>query len=219
MFSIRKTMTALILVAVGTLFAQGVPHYMWGHILNQGGSIPSSECITFKCYIQGQPASYDTIRYPGDPRTTYNPVDGTWTVQIAGLDPRTGDVFVIVVANTCSLYTNRVTAAVDMTVSAQEISPVALDISETRASLPKTFGAEVYPSPFNSACKIFVRSQGPTNVTIYNMIGKPVDVLFQGEINGEREFYWAPKNILGGVYFAKIVSKENTITKKLVYLP
>ncbi|MCD6595351.1 T9SS type A sorting domain-containing protein [bacterium] len=209
----------LLLLFVVVIFAQGDPHYMWGYILNDGGSIPTDTCLYYKAFVVGIP---ETIRYHNsDSRAVYNETNGGWSVQIGGLFPETGDTFIIFFENPCSSYAGSDTGIVELDSMTQSLGTAFLTpfIKINSKIKPQNFNLTVSPSPFNSTCRIAMQCEGECNVNIYNVLGQPVDNIFSGHLNGFKEFDWSPDNLPAGLYFVKMKTTNNSITRKVIFLP
>jgi serine protease AprX len=90
-----------------------------------------------------------------------------------------------------------------------EIFPVAYSLSEG------------FPNPFNSGISFSISLLTPGNlsVTIFDIEGKVVEVLFDGDLfKGDNSFTWAPKSQPAGVYFVTVSDRINSTTRKITYL-
>ncbi len=210
----------LILAAVaGLVFAQGTPHYMLGFVENFWGGHPSEECLTFKAFIAG---GRDTIRYPGDPRATYNEANGGWSVQIAELAPRNGDIFVIIFKDTCTGLEGTDTATVILDSVTQDMGVTILSSPsgvEDKSQVVPAFRMNLTPSPFNDVCEIKIDGEGEITVEIYNCLGNKVADLYSGEVKGNVVLRWKPRDLPGGVYFVRVKNRDTVYTAKVMYLP
>ncbi len=209
----------LFLLSAVLIFAQGDPHYMWGYVLNDGGSIPADTCLFYKAFVVGIP---ETIRYHnGDSRAAYNETNGGWSVQIGGLYPSTGDTFIIFFENACSSYAGSDTGIINLDSITQDLgtTPLTPFINVDSKMKPQNFNLTVSPSPFNSTCGISVECEGECKVSIYNVLGQPVSDIFSGYLNGFKQFDWSPGDLPAGLYFVKMKTKDNSITRKVIFLP
>lgn len=79
-----------------------------------------------------------------------------------------------------------------------------------------------YPNPFNPTTTItvnIVETLHATSLRIYNLNGRLVNVVFQGELEtGTHEFQWDGTNYSGGVYFIKMQSGDFIKTRKMILL-
>jgi hypothetical protein len=76
-----------------------------------------------------------------------------------------------------------------------------------------------YPNPFNPSTKIKVYIPEKTNVnlSIYNLLGEKVVTLVNNELSiGKYEFTFEAKNLPSGVYFYRLETPKQTITKKMI---
>lgn len=82
-----------------------------------------------------------------------------------------------------------------------------------------------YPNPFNPETRIDFNIPQGQNATIivYNIKGEKVKTLFNGISKGEDTLIWNGKNddgksVTSGVYFYKLITDNQVITKKMVML-
>ena len=208
-----------VVVLVGILSAQGDPHYMWGYVINEGDGYPSAECLTYKAFLVG---SSDTIFYPGDSRATYNESNGGWSVQIGGLYPSTGDIFVIIFSDTCEHTQGYDTAVVNMDSVSQGMGLTTLSVSAgiSGGSLKAhSFGLTVSPSPFNSSCEISICGTGRVEVGVYNCLGNRVADIYSGDLRGILRVKWAPGDLPAGVYFIRGRIGGKSVVQRVLFLP
>ncbi len=98
------------------------------------------------------------------------------------------------------------------------------DVVEVKAGeIPNGFTLKQnYPNPFNPATNIVfaVDKTSPVKLTVYNMLGSKVTELFNGQAEGGQVYNIAfdASKLSGGVYFYKLTSVSNTITKKMILL-
>ena len=79
-----------------------------------------------------------------------------------------------------------------------------------------------WPNPFNSTVSIplIVYDESPLEVTVYNLLGQEVDVLFRDTITaGAHVLNWQASGIAGGIYFVRAHNSSHQQTCKLIYLP
>ncbi len=78
-----------------------------------------------------------------------------------------------------------------------------------------------YPNPFNPTTTIPFRLNSPQNVvlTIFNIAGQKVKTLVQGELAvGDYTINWNAENVPSGVYFCRLESGKNVLTRKLILM-
>jgi len=83
-----------------------------------------------------------------------------------------------------------------------------------------------YPNPFNRETNIrfSIPKTGNVTLTIYNLLGAKIRTLYSGKMNaGTYNLRWdgldnAGNLIATGVYFYQLQNKDNTITKKMLFL-
>ena len=98
---------------------------------------------------------------------------------------------------------------------------------EYNSSLPREFSLyQNYPNPFNSSTVITFNMprSGQVNLTIFDILGREVaEIVNANAYNGQHTVIWDGKNSAGqsvpsGVYFYKLMTMGNNITKKMDYL-
>ena len=108
-----------------------------------------------------------------------------------------------------------------------EISAGRYKVYLESAPRPKDFFLGVSPNPFNAVAKItaFVPRAGEMNIAVYDIAGRRVATIADGEVNaGRQSFIWDAVDFDGaelpsGVYFAKLSLDGTTaISRKLVLL-
>ncbi len=56
-------------------------------------------------------------------------------------------------------------------------------------------------------------------MTIYDLQGRKVDILFDGRsLGGRQELTWEAKGRASGIYFVRVVSRDERVTAKMVLL-
>jgi hypothetical protein len=81
-------------------------------------------------------------------------------------------------------------------------------------------GMDLYPNPVQDRfnLKFNLRQEGPLNISLYDMQGRIVDVLYNGvEMEGEKSFSFNKEGLATGVYTLRITAdKDRVSTKKIV---
>ena len=78
-----------------------------------------------------------------------------------------------------------------------------------------------YPNPFNPSTKIeySIQNKGKVHLAVYDLLGREVDVLVNGEQNaGRHEIVFSGANLTSGIYFYKLTASNQTITKKMMLM-
>jgi len=101
-----------------------------------------------------------------------------------------------------------------------EIGP---DLSvENELNLPTKFELQsIYPNPFNAQAnvKFAVPFTSEIEISIFNILGKKVDVLFKGQISqGSHTFTWDAQNFTSGIYLLSMKSDTGWNTKRKLIL-
>jgi C1A family cysteine protease len=107
------------------------------------------------------------------------------------------------------------------------IIELALAADDDELELPDQFQlGQNYPNPFNPATRIDIvlPQGGPVQLTVYNLIGQPVQVLQDGYLSrGEHSFSWNAHDESGeavptGIYFYRLVASDFSATRKMMLL-
>ena len=97
-----------------------------------------------------------------------------------------------------------------------------VDIPEDENALPdKIAYIEAYPNPFNVQTRIdfSVRQADRVSIRIYNLLGQPVETLFEGRINiGQQSIYWDASTYSTGIYFVRLEAISYAECAKLILL-
>lgn len=101
---------------------------------------------------------------------------------------------------------------------------VLVNVEHQNNILPEKFDVFLYPNPFNGVVNITfnINPQEIESMSIYNALGKLIKS-FSTHDYIDNKIVWNAKDnnskeLNSGVYFFNIKTKNNTITKKLVYL-
>ncbi|HEY9186928.1 MAG TPA: T9SS type A sorting domain-containing protein [Ignavibacteria bacterium] len=76
-----------------------------------------------------------------------------------------------------------------------------------------------YPNPFNPSTKIkfYIPEKSHAKLTIYNLLGEKIITLLDNDLSvGEYELNFEAKNLPSGVYFYRLETPKQTITKKMI---
>ncbi len=97
-------------------------------------------------------------------------------------------------------------------------TPTATEVDET----PAIFALEQnYPNPFNptTTIKYSVANAGQVNLTVYNIMGQKVAELVNAtQTAGMHTAQWDAKNAASGLYFYKLSSAGQTLTKQMMLI-
>ena len=83
--------------------------------------------------------------------------------------------------------------------------------------------SEAYPNPFNPSTQLtlVVTEDQAINVEVYNVVGKRVQTIFQGDVaaNQLQEYrFVSTNNLASGLYFIRVVGKDFVATRKVTLL-
>jgi hypothetical protein len=77
-----------------------------------------------------------------------------------------------------------------------------------------------YPNPFNpqTTIKFAVKEQGEITITIYDVLGRSVEKLVNGQFTaGEHQIIWNAESYAAGIYFYQFRAGNNIVlTRKMV---
>ena len=95
-------------------------------------------------------------------------------------------------------------------------------VQEQKPSVPVSFDlSQNYPNPFNPTTNIdyAVSQSGPVSLKVYDLLGRHVATLFEGQQKvGRYTAAFDGSRLASGVYFYKLQAGSNSITKKLVLM-
>ncbi len=101
---------------------------------------------------------------------------------------------------------------------------VVVNVEHHNNSLPEKFDVSVYPNPFNGIINITfnINPQEIESMNIYNVLGKLIKS-FSIQDYIDNKIVWNAKDnnsieLNSGVYLFNLKTKNNTVTKKLIYL-
>ena len=104
--------------------------------------------------------------------------------------------------------------------SGYDISQV-VSVPKVIKPMPNAFNLAVYPNPFNSSTKISFSLNSSTHatITVYDLFGKPVDVLFNGRAEaGVNQMTWNAGEYPSGVYIVRMASSYGKSASKMLLL-
>ncbi len=107
--------------------------------------------------------------------------------------------------------------------SAGEVSVLSpMDAGYDQLNLPtKLELKQNFPNPFNPSTTIAfsVPERSPVNLTVYNILGQSVETLVDEVMNaGSYEINWQASDKASGIYFYRLVFKDQVLTKKMALL-
>lgn len=153
---------------------------------------------------EGQPPFTGRFRpYQAIENFRGDPAQGNWTLSV--YDGVADDFGVM---RNCTLWVKFNTAA-----------PLAID---DPAEIPNKFSfAGNFPNPFNPSTTFEFSLDHAANVdlTIFNLLGEEVATVVRGNLTaGTHRVQFDGANLSGGIYFAKLSTPEQSITRKIVLL-
>jgi len=97
----------------------------------------------------------------------------------------------------------------------------ALTIGEEHApEWPHVFALSAFPNPFNSTLSISldVPLHQEVTVSLYDLLGREVDVIYHGKFDNSTLSYTAPPTLASGIYFLHASTSTQTQMQKVVLL-
>ncbi len=100
------------------------------------------------------------------------------------------------------------------------LSPDFTPVSPLEPYLPSQLEMSVYPNPFNSTLSISlnVPLHQEVTVSLYDLLGREVDVVYRGRLSSSTVSYVAPAALSSGVYFLRASAGERSVLGKVVLL-
>ena len=108
-----------------------------------------------------------------------------------------------------------------------DLSDLEITSIDDPTALPELTGlAQNYPNPFNAntAIEYLLRAPGRVQLSIYNLLGGQVaELVNEVQRPGTYRIIWDGRDdegdeVAGGVYFYRLVTEDNTINKRMIYL-
>ncbi len=78
-----------------------------------------------------------------------------------------------------------------------------------------------YPNPFNACTrfKISIPREGQVRVVIYDLLGREIAVLVDEALKpGIKELTWDASEVASGIYFYRLETGEQVVTRKMIVL-
>jgi len=100
------------------------------------------------------------------------------------------------------------------------ISPDMSPVSPSAPFLPSQLKLSVFPNPFNSTLSISLNVPLHQDVTVslYDLLGREVDVVYRGRLASQTISYVAPAGFASGVYFLRASANSQSVLGKVVLL-
>lgn len=86
---------------------------------------------------------------------------------------------------------------------------------------PRFFALKCHPNPFNSFCKVsfFLNADCDVKIDVINLSGQKISTLHKGFLNaGEHNVEWKVHDEPSGIYFIRLKTEGQTITKRSVLI-
>ncbi len=87
-------------------------------------------------------------------------------------------------------------------------------------AIPQHFPLSAYPNPFNSTINITLEAplHSETTLTLYDLLGREVDVIHRGRLTSTTLSYTAPATLSSGIYFLLAANTTQSAMQKVVLL-
>ncbi len=96
------------------------------------------------------------------------------------------------------------------------------NINLASSKIPEGFSLhQNYPNPFNNQTVINfdITKKGDYSLTVYNILGKKVDEIYKGNLShGSYKIYYNAENLTSGVYYYRLNSNDNIISKSFLLI-
>lgn len=172
--------------------------------------------VTGSSFKTGQGYDIYTVRYNSNGDTTWTMRhNGTanandYGSEVAVID--TSKVFVtgavvMLPATTASIYTARYSSQI-------------IGIKPVSTNVPRVFNVEQnYPNPFNpsTSFKVDIPKESMVKITVYDVTGRAVEILASENLEpGTYEVTWNALKYASGMYFYRVETGDNAVTKKMI---
>ncbi|MBN2828782.1 MAG: T9SS type A sorting domain-containing protein, partial [Candidatus Cloacimonetes bacterium] len=101
------------------------------------------------------------------------------------------------------------------------ILPLAVSNEEHVNNIPNVIDVNNYPNPFNPQTSIAytLKNSGDVKLSVYNVKGQKVDTLVnERQTAGEHTIVWDATSNASGVYFLRLESGSNSVTRKMMMI-
>ncbi len=94
------------------------------------------------------------------------------------------------------------------------------DAEQPRPIIPEKFSLRVFPNPFNSTLSISlnVPLHQELSLTLYDLLGREVEVIHHGRLNSPTLSYTAPPTLASGIYFLRASTQTTSAIQKIALL-
>ncbi|KAA3609629.1 MAG: T9SS C-terminal target domain-containing protein [Calditrichaeota bacterium] len=102
------------------------------------------------------------------------------------------------------------------------LGDITSSVESTEVTIPEELTLEQnYPNPFNPSTNIsfVLKDAGNVKLTVFNAIGQTVAILVNGHVKaGAHNIFWNAGNVSTGVFFYRLETAGQILTKKMVYM-
>ncbi len=156
---------------------------------------------------------FDTIHYT-------NPGDYAQLLTVGPYTLNPGESEVVAFAFVTGESLSEIRVQADL---AFDMYPQMTGVDDVSGALPESVKLyQNYPNPFNNTTVIGIDTDSPTQLRIYDILGKTVRE-FDVESSGHNEIVWdgcnqSGQSVVSGVYFYQLMSNKNLSKKKMLFL-
>ncbi len=118
-------------------------------------------------------------------------------------------------------FTQYVKAAVGAAATLAMPDTINSDINDANALPDNYLVSSNYPNPFNANTVINFNlpSKSSTRVSVYDVLGREVEVLLEDNLNaGKHKVRWQADDYSSGIYFYRIKTDYDLLTKRMILL-
>ena len=95
-------------------------------------------------------------------------------------------------------------------------------VDDNKPELPMMMSLDQnYPNPFNPSTNVSFQlpSSGDVRLVVYDLLGRVVDTPFDGFLNaGSHEITWDGSDKPSGIYFYRLITSDNTLTRRMTLI-
>jgi hypothetical protein len=95
-----------------------------------------------------------------------------------------------------------------------DLSDLVLSVEEIDTTT--TTNTRVFPNPTTDQFTIQHTLQGSGSITLYDVTGKKVKTLFEGNLETAQNAFYNRNNLTSGIYLLQLKSQDKTVSKKLI---
>ena len=168
--------------------------------------------VTGRSEGSGTDGDYATVKYDPDG-------DEVWVARYNGFGDQNDQAYDLAVDAEGSVYVTGLAYEANEDYGTIKYSqPTAVETGTSGNALPTGFRLTCQPNPFNASTQISytLAEPGEVELTIYNIGGQLIHTLVDDYREpGEYQVIWDASNYSSGIYFCKLTTGHNVITRKM----